>query len=108
FYNNPAADAAGLDKMRSFVEVTLKDGRTYSSAGDFAKGSPEKPMNFDDVTVKFLECADYARMPRASAVASIAQVGDLEKIGIMSVLFAGLFGQLARLRRRSGLLTEAS
>jgi hypothetical protein len=49
FYNNPAADAAGLDKMRSLVEATLKDGRTYSGAGDFAKGSPENPLSFDGV-----------------------------------------------------------
>jgi 2-methylcitrate dehydratase PrpD len=92
FYNNPAADAAGLDKMRSFVEVTLKDGPTYSGAGDFAKGSPEKPMSFDDVAAKFLECADYAKLPRASAVAIMAKVRELEKIDGMGSLFDGLFG----------------
>jgi 2-methylcitrate dehydratase PrpD len=92
FYNNPAADTAGLDKMRTFVEVTLKDGRTYSGAGDFARGSPEKPMSFDEVTIKFLECADYAKLPRASAVATIAKVRELEKIGGMRSLFDGLFG----------------
>src|SRR5205823_1476291 len=44
FYNNPDADAAGADKMRSYVDVRLTNGRTFSGQGDFARGSPEKPM----------------------------------------------------------------
>jgi 2-methylcitrate dehydratase PrpD len=92
FYNNPAADAAGLDKMRSFVEVALRDGRTYSGVSDFARGSPEKPTSLDEAAIKFLGCADYAELPKTSAAAIIAKVKDIEKIDDMRSLFDGLFG----------------
>ena len=92
FYNNPDADAAGLDKMRSYVEVALKDGRTYSGVSDFARGSPERPMSFDDTAVKFLECTDFAEVPKAKAAAVIAKVRDLEHIDDMRSLFDGWLG----------------
>jgi len=92
FYNNPEADAAGLDKMRSFVEVALNDGRTYFGVSDFAKGSPEKPMSIDDTAVKFLGCAEFAEVPKARAAALIVKVKDLEKIDDMRSLFHGSLG----------------
>ncbi len=91
FYNNPSADAAGADKMRSYVEVTLKDGRTVSGQSDFAKGSPQKPMNLEDVTRKFLDCAEYAKLPKASARRIIATVGGIEKAGDLRLVFDGMF-----------------
>src|SRR6185295_2045835 len=47
FYNSAEADAAGSDKMRSYLEVKLKDGKLLRTQADFAKGSPQKPMSFD-------------------------------------------------------------
>jgi len=79
FYNDPAADAVGADKMRSLVEITLKDGRKFSGQADFAKGSPQKPMSFDDAVEKFQGCADYARLPKARAAEIVAEVKDLEQ-----------------------------
>ena len=79
FYNDPAADAAGADKMRSLVEITLKDGKKFSGQADFAKGSPQKPMGFDDAVEKFQGCADYARLPKPRAAEIVAQVKDLEQ-----------------------------
>ena len=48
FTNNPEADAAGADKMRSYIDITLKDGQRFSGQTDFARGSPAKPMTFED------------------------------------------------------------
>lgn len=79
FYNNPEADAAGADKMRSIIDITLKDGRTFSGQADFAKGSPQKPMTFDDAVEKFQGCAEYARLPKARADEIVTLVKDLEK-----------------------------
>jgi 2-methylcitrate dehydratase PrpD len=92
FYNNPDADAAGADKMRSYVQVTLKDGRTFSGQSDFARGSPQKPMSFDDATRKFLECTGYAKLPKDSAERIIATVKDIEKAGSLRSVFDGTFG----------------
>jgi len=80
FYNNPEADAAGADKMRSIIDITLKDGRTFSGQADFAKGSPQKPMTFEDEVEKFQGCAEYAHLSKTRADAIVAQVRDLEKI----------------------------
>ena len=91
FYNNPEADAAGADKMRSYVEVRLKDGRVFSAQSDFAKGSPQKPMSFDDEIRKFRGCTDYAGLPKDKADRIISTVQRLEKVDNMNAVFTGLF-----------------
>jgi 2-methylcitrate dehydratase PrpD len=91
FYNNPDADAAGADRMRSFVEVRLTDGRTFSGQGDFARGSPEKPMSFDDTVAKFAGCADFAGLPRDRAERIVSVVQSLETVPEMRTVFRGLF-----------------
>jgi 2-methylcitrate dehydratase PrpD len=91
FYNNPAADAAGADKMRSIIEVRLKGGRVISGQADFARGSPQKPMTFDDAVEKFRACADYARLPGDKADRIVARVRGLEKVKDMRTAFAPIF-----------------
>jgi 2-methylcitrate dehydratase PrpD len=44
FYDSPAADAAGLDTMRTVIDIQLKDGRTISGQADYGKGSPQDPL----------------------------------------------------------------
>jgi 2-methylcitrate dehydratase PrpD len=92
FYNNPQADAAGDDKMRSYVEIRLKDGRVFSAQSDFAKGSPQKPMTFDDAVRKFRGCTDFAGVSKDKSDRIISTVQSLEKVDNMSKVFAGLFG----------------
>ena len=91
FYNNPDADAAGADKMRSYVAVTLKDGRTFTGQSDFAKGSPQKPMSFADAVTKFQGCAEFAKLPRDKADRIVEAVQGLDKVADMRTVFAGLF-----------------
>jgi 2-methylcitrate dehydratase PrpD len=91
FYNNPDADAAGADKMRSFVEVTLKDGRTLSGQSDFAKGSPQKPISFEDEEQKFQGCAEYAKLSRVKADKIVESVKGLERVANMREVFNGIF-----------------
>ncbi len=92
FYNDPAADAAGADKMRSTVEVKLRDGRTVSGQSDFAQGSPQKPMSFKDATRKFMECTAYAKLPEDSARRILSTVEGIEKVASMRSAFDGVFG----------------
>jgi 2-methylcitrate dehydratase PrpD len=91
FYNNPEADAAGLDKMRSYVEVILKDGRTYTAQSDFAKGSPQKPMSFSDAVQKFTGCTDYAGLSRSKADRIVSIVQRLEDVDNMRNVFSEIF-----------------
>jgi 2-methylcitrate dehydratase PrpD len=82
FYNSPAADAAGADKMRSYIDITLNDGRKIQGGHmvDFARGSPAFPMSFDDEVEKFRDCAQYAKFSSDSAEKIIAQVRDLDRL----------------------------
>ena len=91
FYNNPDADAAGADKMRSFVAVMLKDGRTFAGQSDFARGSPQKPMSFDDTVEKFRGCAEFAKLPADKADRIVASIRHLERVEDMRSVFAGMF-----------------
>ena len=54
---DPKIAAMGTEKMRSIVEVILKDGRTIRKLAENARGTPEKPLTEKDVYVKFMDCA---------------------------------------------------
>jgi 2-methylcitrate dehydratase PrpD len=86
FVNDPAADAAGADKMRSFIAIKRKDGKTIIGMADYAKGSPQFPMTFDDVADKFRDCAQYGGLSDANAKAVIAQVQTIERLDDMRAL----------------------
>jgi 2-methylcitrate dehydratase PrpD len=91
FYNNPEADVSGPSTMRSYLEVRMRNGDVFTGQTDFAKGSPLKPMSFDDVVDKFRGCTDLARLSKAKADRLIRTVKDLEKIQDMRTVFAGVF-----------------
>jgi 2-methylcitrate dehydratase PrpD len=91
FYNNPEADVAGPSTMRSYLEVKMRNGEVFSGQADFAKGSPLKPMSFDDAVVKFRGCTDLARLSKGKADRLIGTVKDLEMVEDMRTVFAGVF-----------------
>jgi 2-methylcitrate dehydratase PrpD len=49
----------GAEKMRSIIEVELKDGRTIRKIADTARGSPEKPLRGGELEGKFRDCASF-------------------------------------------------
>lgn len=92
FYIDPVAENAGFDKMTSLITVHLKDGRTLKDQADFAKGSPAEPMTFEEETVKFRGCAEYAHWPKDNTDAIIESVSTLERATDMSKLSGLLTG----------------
>jgi 2-methylcitrate dehydratase PrpD len=51
-------EARGFDKMRSIVEVDMKDGRTLTQASDERyRGGPDNPFTRADLHAKFTDCA---------------------------------------------------
>jgi 2-methylcitrate dehydratase PrpD len=78
FQTDPEAEKAGYDKMTTIIRVKLKDGRTISGRGEFAKGSPQDPMSYDEVADKFRDCAAFAHWPRAKTEQIVALVRKLE------------------------------
>jgi 2-methylcitrate dehydratase PrpD len=90
FVADEEAERAGFHKMTTLIDIKLKDGRTISGRADFGKGSPADPMSYEEVAVKFRECCDYARWPRAKAERVIGMVRDLEELGPIERLMCEL------------------
>ena len=90
FVIDERAEAAGYHKMTTYIDITLKDGRTISGMADFGKGSPANPMSFDEVSGKFHECAEFAGWDKAKAEDVVAMVRDLESLSSLDPLLAAL------------------
>ena len=78
FVVDPRAEAAGFNKMTTYIDIHLNNGSTISGMADFGKGSPANPMSFDEVAAKFRDCASYASVVPAVADEIAEIVHDLE------------------------------
>ena len=85
---DPRANAAGSDWTRTYITIHLKDGRMISGSADYAKGTPQNPMSYDEVAAKFHECMDFAKWPSQKAKAVIEMVRGLENVSNVSALTA--------------------
>jgi 2-methylcitrate dehydratase PrpD len=81
----PDLATKGMDRMRSIVEVELRDGRQVVRIADTARGTPEKPLNAGDLHDKFVECAGFVLRTddterlysRLTAIADASSVTDI-------------------------------
>jgi len=90
FVIDERAEAAGYHKMTTYIDITLKDGRTISGMADFGKGSPANPMSFEEVSKKFRECAEFAAWDKAKAEDVVAMVRDMDSLPSLDRLLAAL------------------
>jgi 2-methylcitrate dehydratase PrpD len=82
---DPEIAKMGTDKMRSLVEVELKDGRVFRQVADTARGTPEKPLKDAERYDKFRECASFALDEAATehvlrTIESIEDVSDIREL----------------------------
>jgi 2-methylcitrate dehydratase PrpD len=98
FYVDPEFDklssqGASLQAVlveQSFLKISMKDGRVFSSRTEPAKGSPENPMTFEEVADKLRGNAEFAKWPSQKTEAVIQLVKSLESVPDMSRLTAAL------------------
>jgi 2-methylcitrate dehydratase PrpD len=64
------------------VTITMQDGTEYAEEVEHCLGSVARPMNFEDVTKKFRECAacSIKPLPADTVDKVIGMVGRLEKL----------------------------
>lgn len=77
---DPEIEAKGWDKIRSRVEVTLRDGRKIVKAADENyRGGPDNPLSDEELQHKFTDCADRL-LDRAERERVFQLVDDLENL----------------------------
>lgn len=75
----------GLMERTAIVEITTKDGMTYSQQVDLAKGEPEVPLTKDEMDSKYIELA--ARILDSDKIEdSLQMLNELENVNDVSEL----------------------
>lgn len=72
------------------LKITLKDGKVIDERAQYAKGSPQNPMSYDDVAEKLKGNAEHAKWPAQKAQRVIELVKSLENAPDVSQLTAAL------------------
>lgn len=72
------------------IEIRTRDGRTLKRQQPQAYGHPRKPMSWDGLIAKFMDCASYSAHQVSAAVTDQAVQGfrDLEAVPDVAALFA--------------------
>jgi 2-methylcitrate dehydratase PrpD len=82
-YHSPDIEAKGADKMRSSIEIRLKDGQTFQKEAFTSRGQPDRPMTKEELKGKFINCTQNTLSEEYmnKALEMIYQVQDLQNIG---------------------------
>jgi 2-methylcitrate dehydratase PrpD len=94
-FNKLELQGASLQAMlveQSILKIYRKDGKVFSGRTQPAKGSPENPMNYQEVADKFRGNAEFAKWPRQKTESVIEMVKSLETLPDMTRLTAALAG----------------
>ena len=85
----PSPSPLALSPHPAEVSVTLTDGRTLRHRADHARGSPQLPLDAEELEAKFLYCTRYI-LPADhidEAIGSFRGIADIENVtGMVSVL----------------------
>lgn len=79
-------EAKGWDKIRSRVEITLKDGRKLvKEADERYRGGPDNPLSDSDLQAKFADCteellSDSRRSEIYHAVSSLEKLNNIDEL----------------------------
>ncbi|MGZ8531904.1 MAG: MmgE/PrpD family protein [Candidatus Binatia bacterium] len=85
----------GYDQVRSRIRIRLNDGRVIEGRYDVARGHPEKPMSWAELSNKFRDCARLVLADRDTESA-IQLVARIEKLTSLSPLFRALTSARAK------------
>ena len=88
-YQHQEIAAQGYDRIRSLVEIRLKDGRVLSKEARTSRGTPQCPMSDDELRDKFRDCAGsvLAKDKIEKAIETINHLEDVEDINqLMAVI----------------------
>ena len=90
-YLHEGIEAQGYERIRSLIEVRLRDGRVLSSEASTSRGTPERPMTPQELAAKFHGCAAGV-IPEARArkvLETVYSVDELEDVAQLTALLRG-------------------
>ena len=89
---DPAIESLGFDKMRSTIEISLKNGSTLTGHADERyRGGPENPLTDAEVEEKVYSCAEgvLTREQTATLIAEAWKVLQLTDVRILAKMLQG-------------------
>jgi 2-methylcitrate dehydratase PrpD len=102
-YVDDEMESLGYDQVRSKIRIKLRDGKVIEGRADVARGHPQKPMSWAELSEKFRDCAALV-LPRKSAEEVIRLVGQLPELRslapLLRVLAGGKEKRAAKTQRR--------
>jgi 2-methylcitrate dehydratase PrpD len=102
-YVDDELEKLGYDQVRSKIRIELKNGKTIDGRADIARGHPQNPMSWAELTEKFHDCAALV-LPREKADAVIQFISRLPEqpslAPLLRVLAARDETRLTRIHRR--------
>jgi 2-methylcitrate dehydratase PrpD len=82
--HDPKIAAMGTEKMRSKIEVKLRNGKVIERLAEDARGTPEKPLRMEEIYSKFTDCASFVFSSDISdelfeSIKNIEKYGDINE-----------------------------
>jgi 2-methylcitrate dehydratase PrpD len=90
-YVDDEMESLGYDQVRSKIRIRLKDGKVIEGRADVARGHPQKPLSWAELSEKFRDCAALV-LPRKNAEDVIQLVGRLPELRSLRPLLRALAG----------------
>ena len=91
-YVDDEMESLGYDQVRSKIRIRLKDDKVIEGRVDVARGHPQKPLSWAELSEKFRDCAALV-LPRKNAEEEVIQlVGRLPELRSLSPLLRALTG----------------
>lgn len=96
---DPQIEAKGFDKMRSVIEVYLKDGRSFVQPSDERyRGGPERPFTREELREKFADCAGLV-LPADRITRSLELIESVDRLKSVRTLIEVMSPAGAQARR---------
>ena len=89
---DPEIDARGYDRMRSAMDVTLRNGSVLTVEADIYPGGPERPLTRDELRAKFRDCAAGALSPDRieEALMQVERVDEAPRVSDLAGALSGV------------------
>jgi 2-methylcitrate dehydratase PrpD len=90
-YLHEDLEALGFQRIRSLIEVHLRDGTVLSTEALTSRGTPERPMSVEELAGKFGDCAQglLAEDVQARVIDMIYHLDEVDSVRDLTALLKG-------------------